>query len=67
MSPGLTSVTPGSTSPTSRPFFLLRPTSITTAPGLTISLVTRPGTPAAETRTSAPDTALASWWGGVWR
>ena len=63
----LTSLTPRSQSPTSRPSLRLRPTSMTTAPGLTMSLVTRLPTPAAETTRSALDTALASSRGGVWR
>ena len=42
-----------STSPTSLSSTTLMPTSTTTAPGLSISPVIRPGTPAATTTTSA--------------
>src|SRR4051794_12166974 len=62
-----TSTTSSATSPAIFPSTRLTPTSSTAAPGLTISAVIRPGTPAAATTMSAPPTWAARSRVPVWQ
>src|SRR3954471_21554211 len=62
-----TSSTSRATSPAILPSTRLTPTSRTAAPGLTTSLVIRPGTPAAATTMSAPRTCAARSRVPVWQ